>query len=141
VLARSSGERRLESTVSAGFLGLAVSSPNDLELVSLWRLIDYYKTNELDTRPYLFAFWSRVARTLAIVFAVILAVPFVLGSLRSSGSGARTLVGLLLGLGFFLLQRLIESGTFAFGLNPVLLAWLPTALLAAVAMGLLIRAR
>jgi len=68
-------------------------------------------------------------------------VPFILGSLRSSGSGARTLLGMLLGLGFFLLQSLIESGTFAFGLNPVLLAWLPTALLAAVAVGLLARAR
>jgi len=80
-------------------------------------------------------------RWAAFAGAVWMAVPFVLGSMRSSGSGTRTLVGLLLGLGFFLLQRLIESGTFAFGLNPVLLAWLPTALLAAVSLGLLARAR
>jgi lipopolysaccharide export system permease protein len=141
VLARSSGERLLESRVSAGFLGLAVANPNDLELVALWRLIRYYQSNDLDARPYLFAFWSRIARTVAILFAVILAIPFVLGSLRSAGGGTRTLVGLMLGLGFFLLQRLIESGTFAFGLNPVVLAWLPTALLAAVAVTLLARAR
>jgi lipopolysaccharide export system permease protein len=141
VLASSNRARRLESSVSAGFLGLAVSNPSDLELAALWRLINYYEANSLDTQPYVFAFWSRIARTVAIVFAVILAVPFVLGSLRSSGGGARTLVGLLLGLGFFLLQRLIESGTFAFGLNPMILAWLPTALLAVVSMGLLARAR
>ena len=70
-----------------------------------------------------------------------LAIPFVLGSLRSAGTGSRTLVGLLLGLGFFLLQRLIESGTIVFQLNPVVLAWLPTALLMAVSLGLLARAR
>ena len=64
-----------------------------------------------------------------------------LGSLRSAGSGARTLVGLLLGVGFFLLQRLIESGTFAFGLNPVLLAWLPDSSAGAVSVTLLLRAR
>ena len=67
----------------------------------------------------MFAFWSRIARTVAIVFAVLLAIPFVLGSLRSSGAGTRTLMGLLLGICFFLLQRLIESGTVVFDLNPL----------------------
>jgi lipopolysaccharide export LptBFGC system permease protein LptF len=57
------------------------------------------------------------------------------------GGGAGTAVGLLLGIGFFLLQRLIESGTLVFDLNPVVLAWLPTALLAVVSMMLLARAR
>ena len=141
VLTEPSRERRLESAVSAGFLGLAVANPNDLELATLWRLIRYYEAYDLDPTPFEFSFWSRIARTLAILFAVWLAIPFILGSLRSSGGGARTLVGLLLGIGFFLLQRLIESGTFAFGLNPVLLAWLPTALLALVSTTLLLRAR
>jgi len=141
VLARSSGERRLESSLSAGFLGLAVSSPSDLELVALWRLIRYYRSNDLDARPYLFAFWSRIARTAAILFAAILAVPFVLGSLRSAGTGARMVMGLILGIGFFLLQRLIESGSVVFNLNPVLLAWLPTTLLALATLMLLMRTR
>src|SRR5207237_3030069 len=92
-------------------------------------------------REYLFAFWSRIARTLAIAFAVLLAIPFVLGSLRSAGAGTRMMLGLILGIGFFLLQRLIESGTIVFDLNPVVLAWLPTALLATVTVGLLARAR
>ena len=105
----------------------------------MWRLIRYYQANSLDARPYVFAFWSRIARTFAIAFAVVLAVPFALGSLRSAGAGARTMVGLLLGIVFFLLQRLIESGTLVFELNPVLLAWLPTTLLAVVTIALLAR--
>jgi lipopolysaccharide export system permease protein len=141
VLTKPMGERVLESTVSAGFLGLAVEDPSELDIASLWGLIGYFRVNELDVRPYVFAFWSRIARTVAIAFAVLLAIPFVLGSLRSAGTGSRTLVGLLLGLGFFLLQRLIESGTIVFQLNPVVLAWLPTALLMAVSLGLLRRAR
>ena len=78
---------------------------------------------------------------MAVVFSVLLAIPFVLGSLRSAGAGARMLMGLLLGLGFFVLQRLIESSTVVFSLNPVVLAWLPTTLLAAVTVALLARAR
>jgi lipopolysaccharide export system permease protein len=141
VLAVPGGERVLHSSVSAGFLGLAVEDPSELEVSALWQLIGYFNANALDARPYVFAFWSRVARTVAIAFAVLLAIPFVLGSLRSAGAGARTLVGLMLGMILFLLQRLIESGTIVFQLNPIVLAWLPTALLTVVALGLLWRTR
>ncbi|HUJ53135.1 MAG TPA: LPS export ABC transporter permease LptG [Steroidobacteraceae bacterium] len=133
--------RVLESNVSAGFLGVAVEDPKQLTSRALWRLITYFRSNGLDTREYVFAFWSRIARTVGVMFAVLLAIPFVLGSMRSAGAGARMLLGMLLGIGFFLLQRLIESGTVVFNLNPALLAWLPTTLLAVVTFLLLARTR
>ncbi|HEX4388042.1 MAG TPA: LPS export ABC transporter permease LptG [Steroidobacteraceae bacterium] len=135
------GQRILESNVTANFLGLAVQNPEELTNRALWRLISYYRTNSLSDREYVFAFWSRIARTVGIAFGVLLAIPFVLGSLRSAGAGTRMLMGLVLGIAFFLLQRLIASGTVVFNLDPVLLAWLPTALLAVVTLGLLARAR
>jgi lipopolysaccharide export system permease protein len=135
------GHRLLQSNVTAGFLGLAVESPAQLTSRALLRLINYLQSNSLSARDYLFAFWSRIARTVAILFSVLLALPFVLGSLRSAGAGTRMLLGLIAGIALFLLQRLIESGTVVFDLNPVLLAWLPTTLLAAVTLMLLARAR
>jgi lipopolysaccharide export system permease protein len=136
-----SAQRILESNVTAGFLGLAVQDPDQLTIGALWRLIRYYRNNALDAREYVFAFWSRIARTVAIAFCALLAIPFALGPLRSAGAGTRMALGIMLGVGFFLLQRLIESSTVVFALNPVLLAWLPTALLAAVALGLLAKTR
>jgi lipopolysaccharide export system permease protein len=135
------GQRLLESNVSAGFLGLAVEDPKQLTSRALWRLISYFRTNGLDAREYLFAFWSRIARTVAIAFSVVLAIPFVLGALRSAAAGTRMMLGLILGIAFFLLQRLIESIPVVFNLNPVALAWFPTVLLALVTGGLLARAR
>jgi lipopolysaccharide export system permease protein len=135
------GQRALQSNVTAGFLGLAIENPEQLTNRALWRLISYYRANALADREYVFAFWSRIARTVAVAFTVLLAIPFVLGSLRSAGTGTRMLMGLILGIGFFLLQRLIESGTIVFNLNPITLAWLPTALLALVTVTLLARAR
>lgn len=134
-------QRVLHSNVTAGFLGLAIENPDQLTNRALWRLIRYYRANSLADREYVFAFWSRIARTVAVAFTVLLAIPFVLGSLRASGTGTRMLMGLVLGIGFFLLQRLIESGTVVFNLNPIVLAWLPTALLALVTVTLLARAR
>ena len=141
VLAPPMGQRTMESNVTAGFLGLAVESPQQLTGRALLKLINYLQANSLSAREYLFAFSSRLARTVAILFAVLLAIPFVLGSLRSAGAGTRMLMGLIAGVTLFLLQKLIESGTVVFDLNPVLLAWLPTVLLATVTLVLLARAR
>ena len=107
-------EKLLQSNVTAGFLGLAVQDPEQLTLAALWQLIGYFHANSLDARQYLFAFWSKIARTVAIAFSVLLAIPFVLGSMRSAGAGTRTMLGLGIGIAFFLLQRLIESGTIVF---------------------------
>jgi lipopolysaccharide export system permease protein len=141
VVASAPSRKELQSNLTAGFLGLAVQDPEQLTLRSLWQLIGYFHANSLDARQYLFAFWSKIARTVAIAFSVLLAIPFVLGSMRSAGAGTRTMLALIIGIGFFLLQRLIESGTIVFNLDPVILAWLPTALLATVTLLLLARAR
>jgi lipopolysaccharide export system permease protein len=141
VAASPPGEKVLQSNVTAGFLGLAVQDPEQLTLRALWQVIGYYHANSLDARQYSFAFWSKIARTVAIAFSVLLAIPFGLGSMRSAGAGTRTTLALAIGLAFFLLQKLIESGTIVFNLDPMILAWLPTALLATVTLLLLARAR
>jgi lipopolysaccharide export system permease protein len=141
VIAPPQGQRLMESNVTAGFLGLAVESPAQLTSRALLKLIRYLQANSLSARDYLFALSSRIARTLAILFSVLLAIPFVLGSLRSAGAGTRMLLGAIVGIALFLAQRLVESGTNVFDLNPLLLAWLPTALLATVTLLLLARAR
>ncbi len=130
-----------QSTVGGDFLTDTVARPNDLDTRTLWSLIRHLKGNELDSRTQEFAFWSRIARTTAILFAALLAVPFVFGNLRSAGSGARLLIGVLIGLSFFLVQRLLESGGIVFDANPIALAWSPTVLLATVAMVLIARTR
>lgn len=141
VVASSASERTLVSHITAGFLGLAAALPQDLAARALWTVIEYDRANALDPTAYVFAFWSRIARTLAIVFAVLLSIPFVLGVLRTAAAGSRMVVGLLIGMAFFFMQRLIESGTVVFRLDPIVLAWLPTLLLAAVTLILLARAR
>jgi lipopolysaccharide export system permease protein len=131
----------LASAASASFLQLANVSPAELSISALYRAIRYLRSNELDDRSYLLAFWSGLARSAAIPLAVLFALPFGFGSLRSAGSGARSTLGLAVGLVYFFLQRTVESGAVVFNLNPLLLAWLPTLLLGAVSATLLVRTR
>lgn len=141
VVAGRMASRALQSDASAGFLQLAVAAPGELALQSLYRAINYRKANDLDASSYEFALWSRIAGIVAILVAVVFAVPFGFGSWRSAGSGARMALGLAIGIVYFFLQRMVESGALVFGLSPLLLAWLPTLLLTMVAGVLLARAR
>ena len=108
---------------------------------ALYRAIRYLRANELDARNYQLALWSGLARSLAIPFGVLFALPFGFGAMRSAGSGARSTLGLGIGLVYFFLQRTIDSGTVAFSLNPLVLAWVPTLLLGLAAAVLLVRTR
>jgi lipopolysaccharide export system permease protein len=133
--------RVLETKVGGDFLELTVTQPNQLATRVLWTLMRHLRENGLDTRAQEFAFWSRIARTVAIVFAALLGVPFVFGSLRASGSGARTLVGVLIGIAFFFLESLVESGALVFNASPLVLAWFPTTILAIAAITFIARTR
>jgi lipopolysaccharide export system permease protein len=133
--------REFHSAIGGDFLALTVSQPRELETQVLWGLIKHLRENSLDSSEQEFAFWSRISRTSAIVFASLLAVPFVFGSLRGAGAGARTLLGVLIGVAFFFIQRMLESGAVVFDVSPFVLAWFPTTLLAAVALILIARTR
>ena len=87
------------------------------------------------------AFWGRIATATAVAVMCVLAVPFVLGALRSGGTGARLLTGLGIGLAWFLANRTLTDGGEVWSLPPVVVAWLPTVLLAVAAGVALRRAR
>jgi lipopolysaccharide export system permease protein len=117
----------MQSTVNPEFLGLAATDPQMLTLHGLASYIDHLRRNSLETAPYEIGYWSRIARLFAVIVVTLLALPFVFGPLRTTGAGTRTVIGVMLGVVFFLITRTIENGGQLFGLNPALVGWLPTA--------------
>ena len=117
----------MQSRVNPEFLGLAATDPQLLTLRGLASYIDHLRRNSLDTAFYEIGYWSRIARLFAVIVVTLLSLPFVFGPLRTTGAGTRTVIGVMLGVVFFLLNRTIESGGQLFGLNPALVGWIPTA--------------
>jgi lipopolysaccharide export system permease protein len=120
-------EAIMQSRVNPEFLGLAATDPQLLTLRGLASYIDHLRRNSLETASYEIGYWSRIARLFAVIVVTLLALPFVFGPLRTTGAGTRTVIGVLLGVVFFLITRTIENGGQLFGLNPALVGWLPTA--------------
>jgi lipopolysaccharide export system permease protein len=129
------------NNLSPDLVGLAIVRPSSLRGLELYRYIKYLEQNELDARRYVGAFWSRIASAFAVTPMCVLALPFVMGRMRSSGTGARMVVGLIVGLAYFLASRSLEDGGQVYELNTVLVAWLPTIVLILVTMVVLARSR
>jgi lipopolysaccharide export system permease protein len=123
-------ETTMQSTVNPEFLGLAATDPQMLTLRGLASYIDHLRRNSLETAVYEIGYWSRIARLFAVIVVTLLALPFVFGPLRTTGAGTRTVIGVLLGVVFFLITGTVEKGGQLFGLNPALVGWLPTAAIA-----------
>jgi lipopolysaccharide export system permease protein len=132
VVSRGPSTAQVRTRLSAEFLGLAVLDPESLPGLGLLSYIRHLRQNGLDSRAYETAFWARIARTVAVAIIVVLAVPFAFGPMRSTGTGARTVVGIMIGVVFFLLAKMLESGGAVFELPPIVIAWLPTVLLALI---------
>ncbi|MGO9036710.1 MAG: LPS export ABC transporter permease LptG [Steroidobacteraceae bacterium] len=118
----------MRSRVNPDFLALAAADPELLTLRGLKGYIDHLRRNNLGTESYEIGYWSRIARLFAVIVVTLLSLPFVFGPLRTTGAGTRTVIGVMLGVMFFLVTRTIENGGQLFGLNPVLVGWLPTAI-------------
>jgi lipopolysaccharide export system permease protein len=142
IIASRVAKQTLVTNLTPEFLGLATSVPNSLPGRTLLSVIRHNRANGLDTRAFETALWARMARTTALVFLVMLAVPFAVGgSARSGGGGVRTLMGILVGTAFSLFAKLLDDGALVFDLAPVVVAWAPTVVLATVTMVALARVR
>jgi lipopolysaccharide export system permease protein len=132
IVTRHAADTQMETNLSSEFLGLAALEPDSLPGIGLLNYVRHLKANGLDARTYETAFWARAARTVAVAIIVVLAVPFAFGPMRSTGTGARTVVGIMIGVVFFLLAKMMESGGAVFDLPPLAIAWTPTVLLALI---------
>ncbi len=133
--------KEVRSSLSADFLGLAVVEPDSMALRDILAYVGHLRHNDLDTRSFETALWSRIARMAALLLVVMLALPFAVGQMRSSGQGARTVIGIMIGAGYVLLSRTIESSGQLFAVSPWIVGWVPTIALAALTALLLARAR
>ncbi len=122
-------------------LSVVVAEPETLPAGELWTYIQYLEANELDSAPYRLALWQKAATPLATLAMLLVTIPLVFSAVRSSGAGQRMVVGILLGIAFFLVNRALGQAGVAYGLPPALSALAPVAAFAALGLWGLRRVR
>jgi lipopolysaccharide export system permease protein len=106
--------------LSHQLLQVLLISPWQMSSRDLYAYLNFLDENRLDARTEKLIFWQKVFTPLTVVIMCLLAFPFALGSQRQSNAGTRLLVGILLGLSFVAINRVVtQLGTQA-GLNAML---------------------
>lgn len=134
-------ELEVEGHLSPDVLRLFVLEADSLTTPGLLRLISYLDDNGLDARSYRLSLWRKIVAPLTVVAMMLFAVPFVLGSQRGGGAGQRLLIGIVVGLVFYVINEVTASVGQLYNWPPLLAAGLPTVALVVLAAVRLRRAR
>ncbi len=114
------------SSLTPEVVGLVSIPPENLSIWDLAGYISYLTENGLDSGPYELSLWIRIMTPLATAGMVLLAVPFVFGSMRSVALGRRVTVGALVGIGFYMFNAIFSRLGLVYMLPPFFSAALPT---------------
>ena len=106
-------------------VSLSVTDSDELNVIELSRFIDYLEDNQLDTKAYITVYHSRLASFLIIPILALLALQMSVGSQRKRGSGFRILIGMIIGLAYFISQNAILESSQIFDINPEIVAYIP----------------
>lgn len=115
-------------------LELFALNTNALNLLGLYDYASYLRNNNIKADAYELAFWQRIARPFSVLVMVLLPLPLLFGSMRSMGAGQRTVIGVAIGIVFFVANEWLSNAGQIFGFSPILAAWLPTVVFAVLAM-------
>ena len=127
--------------VNAELLGSSLAKPLSLSARGLLVYIDYLKRNDLDASLYESEIWYRASRTLTVLVMPILSLAFVFGSLRTGGAGGRLMIGVVIGLAYYLASETLANSGQVFNLNPAMVNWLPFMTLCLITLVALSRVR
>lgn len=128
-----------EGKLSLRLLEVLMIEPRQMSINDLRAYLNFLDENKLDGRVERLIFWQKLFAPLTIIVMCLLAFPFVLGSQRQGSSGQRLLIGILLGLAFVVVERLvIQLGT-QFDSNALLIALLPNLTFLGIAIYVLVK--
>ncbi|MDP5039264.1 MAG: LptF/LptG family permease, partial [Paraglaciecola sp.] len=120
-------------------LGVVTVKPEALSIQGLYGYVDYLENNSQDPNRYKLAFWRKVLQPLTVGVMLLMALSFIFGPLRSVTMGARIIMGVLTGFGFFVSNEVFGTLSTVYQLPPLFGAVFPSAVFAIVAIFLLRR--
>lgn len=128
-----------QSTLTPDKLGIVAIKPEALSIQGLHDYVKYLDNNGQDSSRYQLAFWRKVLQPLSVAVMLLMALSFIFGPLRSVTMGARTMMGVLTGFGFFATNALFGPLSLVYQLPAIVGAILPSVLFAFIALLLLRR--
>ncbi|KAF7600842.1 MAG: LPS export ABC transporter permease LptG [Candidatus Dactylopiibacterium carminicum] len=102
-------ELRWASELTPEMISVVMVNPERMSIARLYEYTRFLAANAQRSGRYEVALWKKLAYPFVSLVMMGLALPFALGNQRSVNVGARVLTGVMLGIGFYLLNALFSN--------------------------------
>jgi len=96
----------LPTTLTPERLIARILTPERMSITVLLDYIDYLENNSLQTERQIVALWRKVAYPFTLLVMITIAAPIGFMQTRRGGVGGKVFIGILLGVGFFMINQL-----------------------------------
>ncbi len=111
--------------LNPALLNVSLTEPSEMSLPKLLTIAHYLERNGVQAGHYLYNFWQRIFQPFAALVMIFLAVPFILRTVSGAHTAQRMLLGVVVGLIFYLLNAFFGQLCIVFQLPIALAASLP----------------
>lgn len=115
------------SVLTPGILSVLLVPPEKMSLWTLFSYVQHLRENRQESVRYEIALWNKIVYPIAVLVMMVLALPFAYMNVREGGVSTKIFAGIMLGLGFHLLNRLFGHLGQLAAWPPMVAALLPTA--------------
>lgn len=126
-------EQEWKSAITPDLLSVLMVSPSRMSITTLRAYIRHLRDNNQESGRYEIALWHKVIYPAAAPIMLLVALAFAYRRPRAGGAGGRLLIGVLLGLGFHLVNRLVAQVAQLLDWSPPAAAIVPVLLFAIIA--------
>lgn len=130
-------QRMWTSELTPEIFGVVLVKPERMAAYKLAQYVRHLAENQQDTGVYEIAFWNKVFYPLAILVMMALALPFAYLHVRAGSVSLKIFSGVMIGIGFYMLNKLFAHLGVLHTWPPIVIAALPSLVVLSVALAAL----
>jgi lipopolysaccharide export system permease protein len=131
------GKRRWKSELTPEFFNVLLVPPERMAAMGLVQYIQHLKINHQQSGAYEIALWNKLFYPLAIIVMMMLALPFAYLHVRAGGTSLKMFAGVMIGVSFYVLNKLFAHLGLLNTWPPVVVAATPSLVVLTIAIGAL----
>jgi lipopolysaccharide export system permease protein len=132
-------EMEWRSVLTPRILSVLLVPPEKMSLFTLFSYVQHLRNNNQESGRYEIALWNKIIYPIAILVMMVVALPFSYLNVREGGISTKIFAGIMLGLLFHVLTRLIGHVGQLAAWPPLLAAVAPTVVFILLGVGMIRR--
>lgn len=130
-------QRLWPSELRPDIFGVLLVQPERMSVLALAQYIDHLADNRQQTDRYEIALWNKLVYPLAVLVMMVLALPFAYLHVRAGSVSLKIFAGVMIGVLFYMLNKLFSHLGLLQAWPPALVAALPSLVVLSVALSAL----